>query len=107
MMLALHRVKEYINYDCDQVSGFRYQVALFLIPDYSAPGAPPHGFSSTGNQMFNRLWTLMGTACINVPGLSDGCLPLGIWIVGRFGRDRSALEAALIVEQAIAQKMGG
>jgi Asp-tRNA(Asn)/Glu-tRNA(Gln) amidotransferase A subunit family amidase len=31
-------------------------------------------------------------------------LPLGIQIVGRFGRDRSALEAALFVEQAIAKK---
>jgi Asp-tRNA(Asn)/Glu-tRNA(Gln) amidotransferase A subunit family amidase len=28
-------------------------------------------------------------------------LPLGIQIVGRFGRDRAALEAALFVERAI------
>jgi Asp-tRNA(Asn)/Glu-tRNA(Gln) amidotransferase A subunit family amidase len=53
--------------------------------------------------MFNRLWTLMGTPCINVPGLSEGGLPLGIQIVGRFGRDRAALEAALFVERAIAR----
>ena len=58
---------------------------------------------STGNPMFNRLWTLMGTPCVNVPGLSDGELPLGIQIVGRFGRDRAALEAALFLEHAIAQ----
>ena len=54
----------------------------------SAPGAAPHGLGSTGNPMFNRLWTLMGTPCVNVPGLSEGELPLGIQIVGRFGRDR-------------------
>jgi Asp-tRNA(Asn)/Glu-tRNA(Gln) amidotransferase A subunit family amidase len=70
----------------------------------SALGAAPHGLGSTGNPMFNRLWTLMGTPCVNVPGLSEGELPLGIQIVGRFGRDRAALEAALFVERAIARK---
>jgi Asp-tRNA(Asn)/Glu-tRNA(Gln) amidotransferase A subunit family amidase len=39
-----------------------------------------------------------------VPGFYDGDLPLGIQIVGRFGRDRAALEAALFVERAIARK---
>jgi Asp-tRNA(Asn)/Glu-tRNA(Gln) amidotransferase A subunit family amidase len=69
----------------------------------SAPSVAPHGFVTTGNAMFNRLWTLMGAPCINVPGLSDGGLPLGVQIVGRFGRDRTALEAALFVERAIAR----
>jgi Asp-tRNA(Asn)/Glu-tRNA(Gln) amidotransferase A subunit family amidase len=68
----------------------------------SSPGAAPQGLAFTGNPMFNRLWTLMGTPCVNVPGLSDNGLPLGIQIVGRFGRDRMALEAALFVERAIA-----
>ena len=73
----------------------------------SAQGAAPHGFATTGDPMFNRLWTLMGAPCVNVTGLSDyNCLPLGVQIVGRFGRDRAALEAALFVEQAIARKMG-
>jgi Asp-tRNA(Asn)/Glu-tRNA(Gln) amidotransferase A subunit family amidase len=68
----------------------------------SAPGAAPRGFSSTGSSMFNRLWTLMGAPCVNVPGLNDDAgLPLGVQIVGRFGRDRGALEAALFVENAI------
>ncbi|MGO9631425.1 MAG: amidase family protein, partial [Xanthobacteraceae bacterium] len=73
----------------------------------SAPGAAPHGLGSTGNPAFNRLWTLMGTPCVNVPGLSEGELPLGVQIVGRFGRDRLALEAALFLERAIAGKIGG
>ncbi|MGA8078715.1 MAG: amidase, partial [Xanthobacteraceae bacterium] len=60
----------------------------------SAPGAAPHGLGATGNPMFNRLWTLMGAPCVNVPGLSDNGLPLGVQIVGRFGRDKAALEAA-------------
>jgi Asp-tRNA(Asn)/Glu-tRNA(Gln) amidotransferase A subunit family amidase len=57
--------------------------------------------------MFNRLWTLMGTPCVNVPGMYEGNLPLGIQIVGRFGRDRAALEAALFVERAIGRRSGG
>jgi Asp-tRNA(Asn)/Glu-tRNA(Gln) amidotransferase A subunit family amidase len=73
----------------------------------SAPGAAPRGFGSTGDPMFNRLWTLMGAPCVNVTGLDDGGLPLGIQIVGRFGRDRAALEAALFLERALARKAGG
>jgi len=74
----------------------------------SAPGAAPHGFVTTGDPMFNRLWTLMGAPCVNVAGLNDdNNMPLGIQIVGRFGRDRAALEAALFVERAIAKKRGG
>ncbi len=71
----------------------------------SAPSAAPAGLGATGNPMFNRLWTLMGAPCVNVPGLRENDLPLGIQIVGRFGRDRLALEAALFVEQAIKRKM--
>ena len=67
----------------------------------SAPGAAPDA-SSTGKAIFNRLWTLMGTPCVNVPGLHDASgLPLGVQIVGRFGRDKAALEAALFLETAI------
>jgi|SRR5690242_1863805 len=73
----------------------------------SASGAAPPGFATTGDPMFNRLWTLMGAPCVNVTGFDDGDgLPLGIQIVGRFGRDRAALEAALFVERAIANKLG-
>jgi Asp-tRNA(Asn)/Glu-tRNA(Gln) amidotransferase A subunit family amidase len=72
----------------------------------SAPGAAPRGLGGTGDPMFNRLWTLMGAPCINLPGFYEGDLPLGIQIVGRFGRDRAALEAALFVERTIMHKLG-
>ncbi len=77
-------------------------IDVLLVP--SAPGAAPQGLGSTGDAAFNRLWTLMGTPCVNVPGLDDGNLPLGVQIVGRFGGDREALEAALFVERAIAKR---
>ncbi|MEP9349691.1 amidase [Xanthobacter sp. KR7-225] len=70
---------------------------------FSAPGTAPEGFSSTGSPMFNRLWTLMGCPTVNITGLSgaDG-LPMGVQLVGRFGRDQAALSAAALVERAIA-----
>jgi len=68
----------------------------------SAPDAAPLGLSSTGKPTFNRLWTLLGPPCVNVPGLMDTTgLPLGVQIVGRFARDKRALEAALFLEQAL------
>jgi Asp-tRNA(Asn)/Glu-tRNA(Gln) amidotransferase A subunit family amidase len=73
----------------------------------STPGAAPRGLEATGDPAFNRLWTLLGTPCVNVPGLFDSeGLPLGIQIVGRFGRDKATLEAALFVEEAIRRKVG-
>lgn len=81
---------------------FMRDIDVILTP--SAPGAAPRGLGATGDPMFNRLWTLMGTPCVNVPGLSEGDLPLGVQIVGDFGRDRETLEAALFLERAIAQR---
>jgi Asp-tRNA(Asn)/Glu-tRNA(Gln) amidotransferase A subunit family amidase len=99
------------DYDAARRIGSRARQALAdTMSDYdviltpSAPGAAPHGFASTGNPAFNRLWTLMGAPCVNVPGLSENELPLGIQIIGRFGRDRATLKAALFVERAIRQK---
>jgi Asp-tRNA(Asn)/Glu-tRNA(Gln) amidotransferase A subunit family amidase len=74
----------------------------------SAPGAAPKGLGSTGEPTFNRLWTLLGTPCVNVPGLSDADgLPLGVQIVARFGRDRFALSVAALLERAIARSECG
>ncbi|MPZ39752.1 MAG: amidase [Rhizobiales bacterium] len=70
----------------------------------SAPGAAPHGLGATGKPTFNRLWTLLGPPCVNVPGLKDGSgLPLGVQIVGRFARDKVALGAARYLEAALAR----
>ena len=78
-------------------------VDVILSP--SAPGAAPKGLASTGSSAFNRLWTLMGTPCVNIPGLADpNGLPLGVQVIGRFGSDRATLEAALFVESALARR---
>jgi Asp-tRNA(Asn)/Glu-tRNA(Gln) amidotransferase A subunit family amidase len=83
-----------------RLAEFMAEYDVILMP--SAPGAAPHGLGSTGRPTFNRLWTLMGPPCVNVPGLVDKAgLPLGIQIIGRFARDRSALAAAAFVEAAL------
>jgi Asp-tRNA(Asn)/Glu-tRNA(Gln) amidotransferase A subunit family amidase len=70
----------------------------------SALGAAPKGLNSTGTSEFNRLWTLLGTPCINVAGfVDDAGLPLGIQVVGRFGGDHQVLHAAYFLERAVAR----
>ncbi|NEU10710.1 amidase [Methylobacterium sp. BTF04] len=67
----------------------------------SAPGRAPAGLSSTGDPRFNRLWTLMGVPCVNLPVPGDG-LPLGVQIIARFGDDGRALAVARMIEQGLA-----
>jgi Asp-tRNA(Asn)/Glu-tRNA(Gln) amidotransferase A subunit family amidase len=68
----------------------------------SAPGAAPQGLASTGDARYNRLWTLMGVPCVNVPALvAEGNLPVGVQVIARYGADAKALAAARFVEQAL------
>ncbi|MGU3495767.1 amidase [Xanthobacteraceae bacterium A53D] len=70
---------------------------------FAAPGEAPKGLHATGSPMFNRLWTLMGTPCVSVAGLNGPTgLPVGVQVVGRFGRDRQTLAASAFLERAIA-----
>ncbi len=68
----------------------------------SAPGVPPKGLASTGDPRFNRLWTLMGTPCVNVPAyVAEGNLPIGVQVIADFGDDAKALSAARFLERAL------
>ena len=68
----------------------------------SAPGVPPKGLASTGDPRFNRLWTLMGTPCVNVPAyVAEGNLPIGVQVIADFGDDAKALSAARFLEGAL------
>ena len=71
---------------------------------FSAPGAAPKGLASTGDARFNRLWTLMGVPCVNIPAhVAEGGLPVGVQVIARFGDDAGALKAARFVEDALAR----
>jgi Asp-tRNA(Asn)/Glu-tRNA(Gln) amidotransferase A subunit family amidase len=79
------------------------QVDILLT--FSAPGAAPKGLASTGNTRFNRLWTLMGVPCVNVPAhVADGGLPVGVQVIAPLGADAKALAAARFVEAALARR---
>jgi Asp-tRNA(Asn)/Glu-tRNA(Gln) amidotransferase A subunit family amidase len=72
---------------------------------FSAPGAAPKGLASTGDTRFNKLWTLMGVPCVNIPvDVADGGLPVGVQVIARFGNDAGVLEAARFVEAALARR---
>ena len=71
---------------------------------FSAPGAAPKGLASTGDTRFNKLWTLMGVPCVNIPAdVAEGGLPVGVQVIARFGNDAGALTAARFVEDALAR----
>jgi Asp-tRNA(Asn)/Glu-tRNA(Gln) amidotransferase A subunit family amidase len=70
----------------------------------SAPGVAPTGLGSTGDARYNRLWTLMGTPCVNIPAyVAAGGLPVGVQVIARYGDDAKALAAARFVEEALAR----
>jgi len=76
------------------------ECAAIVVP--AAPGEAPAGHSYTGNPVFNRMWTLLGTPCITIPAITgNGGLPVGIQLVGRIGADSRLLEAALFAERAL------
>lgn len=75
------------------------EVDILLTP--SAPGAAPLGLKTTGDPRFNKLWTLMGTPAISIPGFkNEAGMPLGIQAVARFGQDKTLLRVAAMLEQA-------
>ena len=68
---------------------------------YPAPGPAPRGYATTGSPHFNRLWTMVGTPCVNVPGLVHvGTLPVGVQVIAPFAQDQVALSVAAVLEAA-------
>jgi Asp-tRNA(Asn)/Glu-tRNA(Gln) amidotransferase A subunit family amidase len=64
----------------------------------SAPGEAPD-IASTGDPVFNRMWTLLGVPAITLPyTLGEQGLPLGIQFLGRFDSDYALLEFCKYVE---------
>jgi Asp-tRNA(Asn)/Glu-tRNA(Gln) amidotransferase A subunit family amidase len=66
---------------------------VLLVP--SAVGEAPEGLSSTGDPIFNRIWTLLHVPCVNIPASTGPKgLPVGLQIVGRIGDDAHTLAAS-------------
>lgn len=54
----------------------------------SAMGEAPDGLTSTGDPIFNRIWTFLHVPCINIPAFTGPRgLPVGLQTVGPLGGD--------------------
>jgi Asp-tRNA(Asn)/Glu-tRNA(Gln) amidotransferase A subunit family amidase len=61
----------------------------------SATGEAPRGLASTGDAVFNRMWTALHVPCVSVPVLRGPAgLPLGLQVIGPMYEDRRTLEIA-------------
>jgi Asp-tRNA(Asn)/Glu-tRNA(Gln) amidotransferase A subunit family amidase len=71
--------------------------AVLTLP---APGQAPKGLGSTGDAIFNGLWTVLYMPCLTLPAGSgpDG-LPVGVQLVGRRHDDGRLLDIGLWVER--------
>ena len=68
----------------------------------AAPGEAPRGLDSTGNPIFNGLWTLCGVPTVTLPLLTGpNGMPVGVQLVGRRGEDAKLLRTARWLVDAV------
>ncbi|MDB5808801.1 MAG: hypothetical protein JWN94_923 [Betaproteobacteria bacterium] len=73
---------------------------ILLAP--SAPGEAPAGLETTGNSIFNRMWTALYVPAVTVPVFTGSSgLPIGAQLIGRFGMDHKTLVHAEWVRRAL------
>jgi Asp-tRNA(Asn)/Glu-tRNA(Gln) amidotransferase A subunit family amidase len=60
----------------------------------SSCGPAPVTLESTGNAVFNGMWTYLGVPCVNLPLFTTNGLPLGVQLVGKRGDEARLLRTA-------------
>lgn len=66
---------------------------VLLVP--SAPGEAPEGLTTTGDSVFNQIWTALHTPAVTVPVFKGPAgLPMGAQFVGPYGEDYRTLACA-------------
>lgn len=60
----------------------------------SSCGPAPVTLESTGNAVFNGMWTYLGVPCVNLPLFTSGGLPFGAQLVGKRGDEARLLRTA-------------
>ncbi|UYN94580.1 MAG: amidase [Enhydrobacter sp.] len=84
-----------------QLAGAWEKFDLLLVP--AAKGEAPAGLGSTGDPLFNRPWTLLGTPCIALPfGTGPFGLPLSLQLVGAPRSDDRLIAWARWIERRLA-----
>ncbi len=86
----------------DGLSGAFDRYDAIITP--ATTGEAPTGLDSTGNPIFNSLWTFCGTPAITLP-LMEGAngLPIGVQVVGRRGDDARLLRTARWLANKVAK----
>jgi Asp-tRNA(Asn)/Glu-tRNA(Gln) amidotransferase A subunit family amidase len=73
--------------------------AILTLP---APGQAPKTLASTGDAIFNGLWTLLHMPCLTMPaGEGPDGLPVGVQLVGKRHADARLLDIGLWVESRL------
>jgi Asp-tRNA(Asn)/Glu-tRNA(Gln) amidotransferase A subunit family amidase len=73
--------------------------AILTLP---APGQAPKTLASTGDAIFNGLWTLLHMPCLTLPaGEGPDGLPVGVQLVGKRHADARLLDTGLWVESKL------
>jgi Asp-tRNA(Asn)/Glu-tRNA(Gln) amidotransferase A subunit family amidase len=68
----------------------------------SAPGEAPEGLHTTGNAIFQSMWTLLHVPCVAIPvGRGPRNLPIGIQIVGPRMTDTRLMQFARLLAPVI------
>jgi Asp-tRNA(Asn)/Glu-tRNA(Gln) amidotransferase A subunit family amidase len=75
---------------------------LDIILTPSAPGEAPEGLHTTGDAIFQKMWTLLHVPCVAIPvGRGPKNLPVGIQIVGPRMSDLRLLQTARMLAPII------
>ena len=78
------------------------QLQLHAVLTLAAPGEAPEGLHTTGDWVFNALWTLLHVPCVAVPvGLGPQHLPVGIQLIGARYSDADLLHVAKEIATAL------
>lgn len=87
---------------CRPVFDTLFGRGLDVILTPSAPGEAPEGLHTTGNAIFQSMWTLLHVPCVAIPvGRGPKNLPVGIQIVGPRMTDVKLMQIAKAIAPAI------
>ena len=67
----------------------------------SSTGPAPKGLGSTGNAIFNGMWTLLGVPCVSLPLMQIDGMPCGVQLIGLRRDEGRLLATARWVEEHV------
>ncbi|MEQ1612888.1 MAG: amidase [Hyphomicrobiaceae bacterium] len=67
----------------------------------AASGPAPSGLKTTGDPVFNGLWTFLGLPAVTLPLLECDGLPVGVQLVGAHGDDGRLLRTARLLTERL------